>query len=78
LYASANLETTGLKLFFLDAQASFDQQFMSRSQAREIIIIAKNKRFERVISRKFQGLKTFRRKRSSVAGIGSPGAGIGS
>ena len=26
LYATANLETTGLKLFFLDAQASFDQQ----------------------------------------------------
>ena len=42
LYATANLETTGLKLFFLDAQTSFDQQFMSRHQTCEIIIIAKN------------------------------------
>src|SRR4030095_6968685 len=41
LYATANLETTGLKLFFLDAQTWFDQQFMSRHQTCEIIIIAK-------------------------------------
>src|SRR6266550_1441871 len=41
LYATANLETTGLKLFFLDAQTSFDKQFMSRHQTCEIIIIAK-------------------------------------
>src|SRR4030095_13737607 len=59
LYATANLETTGLKLFFLDAQTSFDQQFMSRPNMRNYHNCEKTRALSVLFRASFSASKCF-------------------